>query len=284
MDRITELVRELDNASNNDYEVLPLKHAWVGDIAKLIQETLSSGKGQLPAGLQVIADERSNRLVIKGNANKRARVRKLVDTLDSEGVRNSSTRVIFLRHADAKNIADMLNDASSVVSKDSPSNKSTSSSSSGGNSSSSSSSSRSRGGFGNGIFVRADETNNALVIIADPDTLTELEGLVRQLDVRRSQVLIEAAIVEITGTLDETLGLQWGYQGRNQAGVTNPTGSILGAAVSAPDVGSVFLRNSNFGVLVNALSKNSNVNLMSTPSVMTLDNEQSEFIAGKSQW
>ena len=102
VERITRLVRELDQASDNDYEVIPLEHAWVGDVAKIIQDTLATSKGQLPSGLQVIADERSNRLVIKGNANKRARVRKLVHTLDKDGVRKSSTRVVFLRHAEAK--------------------------------------------------------------------------------------------------------------------------------------------------------------------------------------
>ena len=65
VERITKLIRELDDAGNNDYEVIQLKHAWVGDVSKIISDTLVTGKGQLPSGLQVIADERSNRLVVK---------------------------------------------------------------------------------------------------------------------------------------------------------------------------------------------------------------------------
>lgn len=285
VERITRLVRELDNASDNDYEVLALQHIWVGDIAKLIQETLSGGKGQLPSGVQVLADERSNRLVIKGNANKRAKIRKLVETLDRKGVRQSSTRVIFLRHADAKNIADMLNEVSGAIHSDSQalsasSNQSSSAAAKGTTPRPTASKSRSsRGKLANGTVIRADETTNALVIIADPDTLNELESLVRQLDIRRSQVLIEAAIVEVGGDIDESLGLQWGYQGKrsSDSGI-----SVVGAAVPDPlQFGTVLLRNSNFGVLIKALSSKSNINLMSTPSLMTLDNEESEFVVGQ---
>ena len=285
VERITRLVRELDNASDNDYEVLALQHIWVGDIAKLIQETLSGGKGQLPSGVQVLADERSNRLVIKGNANKRAKIRKLVETLDRKGVRQSSTRVIFLRHADAKNIADMLNEVSGAIHSDSQSQSAGSSQGSASvknttpRPAASKSRSTGRGKLANGTVIRADETTNALVIIADPDTLNELESLVRQLDIRRSQVLIEAAIVEVGGDIDESLGLQWGYQGKrsSDSGI-----SVVGAAVPDPlQFGTVLLRNSNFGVLIKALSSKSNINLMSTPSLMTLDNEESEFVVGQ---
>ena len=127
-------------------------------------------------------------------------------------------------------------------------------------------------------------------MIADPDTLTELEALVRQLDIRRAQVLIEAAIVEISGNVNDNLGLQWGYQGKNSVGqrgtgdssIADPI-SVVGAPLdfTTMSVGQVLLRNSNFGVLVNALSQQRNVNLMSTPNLMTLDNEEAEFVVGQ---
>ncbi len=295
VERITKLVRELDQASDNDYEVLALEHAWVGDVAKIIQDTLATAKGQLPSGMQVIADERSNRLVIKGNANKRARVRKLVQTLDKDGIRKSSTRVIFLRHAEAKNLADMLNEASQTLQDDAADGKSANANRSRSPARSSTQNAKTpnssgKGGLGGNAFIKADETTNALVMIADPDTLKELESLVRQLDVRRAQVLIEAAVVEVSGGLDETLGLQWGFQGKNfpvqkggaNAGTATPI-SVVGAALdpSKISIGQVLLRNSNFGVLVNALSTKNNVNLMSTPNIMTLDNEEAEFIVGE---
>ena len=294
VDRIQRLVQELDSASNNDYEVIQLKHAWVGDVAKILQETLNTGKGQLPSGLQVIADERSNRLVVKGNASKRARVRKLAETLDQEGIRKSSTRVMFLRYAEAKNLAEILTEASQSI-KDSAESKS----------SATGRSRKSRApaaptkapgttqgrGLGD-VFIKADESQNALVMIADPETLLELEALVHQLDIRRAQVLIEAAIVEVSGNVDDALGIQWGIDG-TKTGITHTSNEVTSKISSHRTVtshllndsdiglGTVALRNSNFGILVTALSKKTNANLLSTPSLMTLDNEEAELLVGQ---
>lgn len=288
VERITQLVRELDEASDNDYEVLSLEHAWVGDIARIIQDTLASNKGgQLPSGLQVIADERSNRLVIKGNVSKRARVRKLVQTLDKAGARTSSTRVIFLRHATAKSLAETLSDISGSLP-----GRGRDGASPGSPLTPAQLNNRLRGGSGkddSGTVIKADEATNSLVMIAAPDKLRELEHLVRQLDIRRSQVLIEAAIVEVSGDLGDSLGLQWGYGGKSSQLLGNnatPIGSlpsIAGAAIGTNnlELGSLLLRNTNFGLLVNALSTRSNVNLMSTPSLMVLDNESAEFVVGQ---
>ncbi len=290
VDRIQRLVQELDSASNNDYEVIQLKHAWVGDVAKILQETLNTGKGQLPSGLQVIADERSNRLVVKGNASKRARVRKLAETLDQEGIRKSSTRVMFLRYAEAKNLAEILTEASQSI-KDSADSKSvaagrsSSRKSRGGPSAPAKSPGTTQGrGLGD-VFIKADESQNALIMIADPETLQELETLVRQLDIRRAQVLIEAAIVEVSGTVDDALGIQWGIDG-TKTGTTSDSGlkrTITGSILdnSKINLGTVALRNSNFGVLVTALSQKSNANLLSTPSLMTLDNQEAELLIGE---
>ncbi len=301
--RITQLVRELDDASDNDYEVFKLQHAWVGDVARVIQETLSGNRSSLSNNIQVIADERSNRLVIKGNANKRSRVRKLVQTLDKEGVRRSSTRVIFLKHGDAKNIAGILTEASHNL----PSTKknkqashtatnkipqSTSSYSTNTNTKTHTINSNESKLIEN-IFIKADETTNALVMIAEPSTLKELEDLVRQLDIRRAQVLIEAAVVEISGDTSESLGLQWGIDGRrtnlgtqvNNGTVTRTdmssgvTGALLGN--NTLNIGTIALRNANFGVLINALTTRTNTNLLSTPSLLTLDNEEAELSVGQ---
>lgn len=305
VDRITKLVKELDDAGNNDYEVLQLKHAWVGDVAKIISDTLVTGKGQLPSGLQVIADERSNRLVVKGNASKRARVRKLVETLDREGIRKSTTKVMFLSYADAKNLAEILSEASGSIqdsqgqkgskaasgtpgspfSAGKPQSQDTPTTKSGGKSKSASTS----------VFVKADESQNALVLIADPETLQEMEKIVRQLDVPRAQVLLEAVIVEVTGGIDDALGVQWGIDGTQttRAGVTSDgnknesvsgskssvTGKILDNANIA--LGSVALRAPNFGAIVTALSSQTNSNILSTPSMLTLDNQEAEFLVGK---
>ncbi len=305
VERITKLVKELDDAGNNDYEVVQLKHAWVGDVAKIISDTLVTGKGQLPSGLQVIADERSNRLVVKGNASKRARVRKLVETLDREGIRKSTTKVMFLSFADAKNLAEILAEASGTI-QDSQSKVAKSSASSGTapmipsmggkvpqGTPTTKSGGASRSAATN-VFVKADESQNALVMIADPETLQEMEKIVRQLDVPRAQVLLEAVIVEISGGIDDALGIQWGIDGTNTLRTGSSSGadgaekvygrsSITGNILSNSSIalGQLALRAENFGVLVGALSSKSNNNILSTPSMLTLDNQEAEFLVGK---
>ena len=291
VDRIAKLVQELDDAGNNDYEVVQLKHAWVGDVAKIISDTLITAKGQLPSGLQVIADERSNRLVVKGNASKRARVRKLADTLDKEGIRKSTTKVMFLSFADASNIAEILSEASGIIqssqsSSTTPSPSAPSATPAPGN--------QPRAGTKSGIksypavtssFVKADTTQNALIMIANPETLQEMEKIVRQLDVPRAQVLLEAVIVEVSGGINDALGIQWGIDGTKTirdsaaANLSSVTGKIWNNANIA--LGSIALRADNFGVLVGALSSHSNNNILSTPSMLTLDNEEAELIIGK---
>ncbi len=303
VERITKLVRELDDAGNNDYEVIQLKHAWVGDVSKIISDTLVTGKGQLPSGLQVIADERSNRLVVKGNTSKRARVRKLADTLDKEGIRKSTTKVMFLSFADAKNIAEILSEASGII-QDSQGKKTYSpqSSPSSGSipptapSSPSSRTSATKSGTksksaATTAFVKADETQNALVMIADPETLQEMEKIVRQLDVPRAQVLLEAVIVEVSGGINDALGVQWGIDGTDtirSTATSSDTGNSVKSSItghilenSGIALGSLALRADNFGVLVSALSSKSNNNILSTPSMLTLDNEEAELIIGK---
>ena len=308
VERITKLVKELDDAGNNDYEVIQLKHAWVGDVAKIISDTLVTGKGQLPSGLQVIADERSNRLVVKGNASKRARVRKLVQTLDREGIRKSTTKVIFLSYADSKNLAEILSEASGTI-QDSQGKKGTKTAGGGAAASAppspakpqakgtptTKSGSMSKSAASN-VFVKADESQNALVMIADPETLQEMEKIVRQLDVPRAQVLLEAVIVEVTGGIDDALGVQWGIDGTKTlsgsttttsdgktttsgSGKSSITGNIYDNANLA--LGSLALRANNFGAIVTALSTRTNSNILSTPSMLTLDNQEAEFLVGQ---
>lgn len=306
VERITKLVRELDAAGNNDYEVIQLKHAWVGDVAKIISDTLVAGKGQLPGGLQVIADERSNRLVVKGNSSKRARVRKLADTLDKEGIRKSTTKVMFLSFADAGNIAEILSEASGIIQdsrgKTAPSPSPGAAPSTGSSNPSSQGRTATKSGAKSKsatttAFIKADETQNALVMIADPETLQEMEKIVRQLDVPRAQVLLEAVIVEVSGGINDALGIQWGIDGTDTirgSSTTSPIGttantvtgtksSITGHILenSSIALGSLALRADNFGVLVSALSSRSNNNILSTPSMLTLDNEEAELIIGK---
>ena len=151
--------------------------------------------------------------------------------------------------------------------------------------------------------IQADESLNALVIRADPATMAELKEIIARLDIRRLQVLIEAAIVEVTSDFTRTLGTELALGDTSAKalpiGLTAPTGTLAnvlanlaagdGKLTSVPDLGSSPLiaaakTNSdgiNFGVIVRALSANTDVNLLSTPSITTMDNEQAKIVVGQ---
>lgn len=150
------------------------------------------------------------------------------------------------------------------------------------------------GGRPSNILIRADESTNALVLLADPDTVNALEDIVRQLDVPRAQVLVEAAIVEISGDIQDAVGVQWainkGGMGGTKTNFAN-TGLSIGtllqslesnkAPESIPDGAIVGIGSSSFGALVTALSANTKSNLLSTPSLLTLDNQKAEILVGQ---
>lgn len=150
-----------------------------------------------------------------------------------------------------------------------------------------------RGSGKRGLLVRADESLNALVILADPEDVGLLEDIVRQLDVPRAQLLVEAAIVELSGEIGDALGVQWALRSGHVAGGAGfadsglSIGTLLGALQAGkppaelPDGAIVGLGSRDFGALVTALSRNSRSNLLSTPSLLTLDNQKAEILVGQ---
>src|SRR5690554_2137484 len=301
IERITRLVRELDSPSSYELDVVQLEHAWVGDLVKMLQELAPSELGQTAqkgqaAKFSVVADERSNRLLIKGDDNFRVRIRDLVYKLDQPAVSSGTTQVIRLRHADAKTMAELLRGLMGQMAS------ATGTASTGG-ATAAAPRAAGRASTGNGDFgIYADEGLNALVVRADPAMMTEVQRVIAELDVRRAQVLIEAIIVEISDNLNRGIGVQWAAA--DLSGDSGPLGGTsfenVGVSMSdllaalatdnliAPENGGITLgggrESSNglsFGVLVQALSNTTGANLLSTPSIITMDNQESEIIVGQ---
>ena len=138
-------------------------------------------------------------------------------------------------------------------------------------------------------MIKADESQNALVLIAEPAQIRTIENIVRQLDQPRAQVLIHAAIVEISGDIAEAVGVQWSVSGSDAKGFINFPGTdipIIGGLnfdekKSAPEGAILQLGSDRFGALVSALASNTRSNLLSTPSLLTLDNQEAEIIVGQ---
>ena len=184
--RLSRLIRQIDVSDNNEVIVVQLKEAWVGNMVAMLEKVAPEQIGRNakgPQSIQIIANERNNSMVVRGKPRPVAEVMKLVEMLDQPATTTGSTQVIFLDHADATSVAEILND---VV---------------GGSSS---------GEEGNSepTTIRADESINAIVARADPGTMAEVLDIIDKLDVRRTQVLIEAAIVEVTVDDRESVGVE----------------------------------------------------------------------------
>ena len=305
INRIMNIVKRIDSAESEEIEVVQLTHAWVTDVVKLLEELTPVGTGGKKRGkssgaarVRVVAEERTNRLILRGEKSARMRVKGLIKELDQPVEARGSTQVIYLRHADAAKLADILRGV--VTGKAVSLNKSKSSSSRG--RTTSSRSTASAGSSSNGITIQPDETLNALVIKADPADMAEIRSIIDQLDVRRAQVLIEAAIIEITGTVGKGFGVQWGavndqnlIGGVNFSNVGNSLNSLIAAASGSTTGAAAGLASGitlgggkvdsegkvEFAMILQAISSATNTNLLSTPSIMTLDNEEASIIVGE---
>lgn len=265
--RIAELVRQLDGGTRHDYSVVELRHAQASDVAKVMQQSLGK-KAEGPSS-QVIADASANRLVILGNKPVRERLSKLAHSLDTKPTQQSeNSRVIRLRHSDAKQLAEVLETVAQGMQQDTALAGATQKAST------------------SEVMVAADEGQNALVIMADPAKVRSLESIVRQLDQPRSQVLIHAAIVEISGDIVNTLGVQWGVNsGSAQGGITFPgtnihVGALAGPNPALPEGAVLQLGGDRFNALISALASDTN-NILSTPSLLTLDNQEASILVGQ---
>ena len=276
--RLTEIVNRIDIADNQTVEIIGLKDAWVEDMVGLLEELApdqigTGAKG--PNKVTIVASERTNSMVIKGEKGTVEKVRQLVSQLDVPANRSGSTKVIRLAHSDATEMAEILRNTI-VNDEDSKSNKVK-------------------------ISIQPDEALNALVIRADPSAMLEIMDVIDSLDVRRMQVLIEAAIVEVTADFSRQLGSELfvGDAGGSNVplGLTAPSGTLaqvlkniaLGGTSGPPDLGTSPLLaggrisevGTSFAVIIRALSTNGDVNLLSTPSITTMDNEEAKIVVGQ---
>ena len=337
LNQLTALIRDLDSNVNDSLQVIPLRHVDAERMMELISALVASaGSGQAQGGnnqLKVIADTSSDRLLVKGSPEMIAKVQEMVNQLDTTPTRRlSGLRVFRLKYASAGHIADMLRGllanqsinsagATSTLEAASLNDASTTGASingaasdSIGNSSTavvpaSSASGTSTGVGGRPFSIIADETQNAVIVNAAPELMFEIEDAVSQLDSRRAQVLIQAAIVEVSGDDATQLGVQWalgnansGYgvvnfnnvgasattlaaaalAGTGTAGISAAASSIAGALIGIGDSRKDSQGNTEFyGAILQALDSSTSANLLSMPSILTLDNEKASILVGQ---
>lgn len=295
VERMERIIKELDSPSKYELEVIQLKQAWVGDTVKLLKELAPTELGATPNSaptgkFSVVADERSNRLIVRGDQNFRLKMRELVAKLDQTTVSEGTTKVIRLAHADAKTLAELLKGVMGEVVKEKTQGQGAASGQSQPQEE---------------VAIFADEGLNALVVRAKPALMKEVELIIKQLDIRRAQVMIEAAIVEINDELSRDLGVQFAVADQSKKGTVPLLGtsfnnvglsaaSIIGALGGGDNAGGLAPATGvtvgigeqdkdgiSWAVLLQALSNSTAANLLSTPSIITLDNEESEIVVGQ---
>lgn len=208
--------------------------------------------------------------MIIGTEAVRLRLSTLAHSLDKPAsTRQENARVIRLRHSDAKQLAEVLDAVGQSAKQDTALAGATQTASR------------------REVMVAADISQNALVVMADPAQVRSVEDIVRELDQPRSQVLIHAAIVEISGDIAQTLGVQWGVStGGAQGGITFPgtniqIGALSGGDVKLPEGAVLQVGGDRFNALISALASDTKNNVLSTPSLLTLDNQEAEILVGQ---
>ena len=282
--RLKKLIQEIDVADEDEVVMVPLQEAWVGNVAAILEKVApdqigSAAKG--PTKVQVIANERNNSLVLRGKPRPIAEVMKIIDKLDRPATTTDSTQVVLLSHADAENISKIL---TSVIGQSSKPDKNSN----------------------QDITIAADTTLNAIVVKADPGTMSEILTLLEKLDTPRAQVMIEAAIVEVAIDEGSSLGVEMAagdQRGDSAPLVSTSLNGVIStllagtisdgdtnisvieglASLSSPTLAGAKIdtQGLSFGAVVNALANNSNANLLSTPSILTLDNQEAKILVGR---
>lgn len=303
VERLTEVIQRVDHAGNRTEEVIPLDNASASEIARVLESlTKNSGENQ-PATLksQIVADERTNSVIVSGDPATRDKMRRLIRRLDSEMERSGNSQVFYLKYSKAEDLVDVLKQVSGTLTA---------------------AKEEAEGTVGSGrevVSIAASKHSNALIVTAPQDIMQSLQSVIEQLDIRRAQVHVEALIVEVAEGSNINFGVQWGSKDAGLMQFANGTQipiGTLGAAISAakPQKGSTVISENgattinpdtngdlstlaqllsgfsgtavgvvkgDWMALVQAVKNDSSSNVLSTPSITTLDNQEAFFMVGQ---
>ena len=281
VNRMVRIIKRIDQASDADVEVVAMQNASAAEVVRTMT-ALNPAQAQAEGGmapLRVVADERSNSILLAGDKTQRLRARTLIAYLDTPLATGGDTRVRYLRYADAEKIAVKLKEQVATPSG------------------ASSAATGSTSAVGGGTTIWAEPETNALVITAPAKTMNSLMSVIDKLDIRRAQVIVEAIIVEVSADKSAELGVNWLVDGSNSddavGGFIEPIGGIsivdLARAADNPanltavprgttvGVGRLGKTGINFAAVLRALRGDSTTNIIATPSIVTMDNQEAEI-------
>lgn len=296
VNRLAEIIKRVDQAGDKEVEVVELKNASATEMVRIVDSLSKSADAKnTPELLQpkLVADERTNAILISGDPKVRQRLKKLISQLDVEMATKGNNRVIYLRYAKAEDLVEVLTGVSENLQAEKDSK------------SGADSNSKAK------VMITADPGTNALVLTAPPDIMKALQEVISQLDIRRAQVLIEALIVELSEGDGIDLGVQYGnletgsmvqYSNANAkigqvavgikeaqdvkgSTIVNPDTkgdySTLAGALSGVNGAALSIVKGDWTALISAVATNTNSNILSSPSITVLDNSEASFIVGE---
>ena len=286
VERMLSIIRRIDQASDEDIEVVPLQHASASEIVRIMTALTQTPRSDgAPVTTSLVADARTNSVLIGGDRAERLRLRTLIAHLDTPLDAGGDTQVRYLRYADAEELATKLQEHFSGQVQ-----------AAGGGQAAGAAANRE-------VSVWADTQTNAIVVNAPPKIMRSLMQIVDRLDIRRAQVLVEAIIVEIIADKKNELGTSWAVEGSGSntpiavtnfpdflsgvvqlgsaaaGGATDPSG-LIGEGVTI-GVGRINENGVSFAAILRALEGDADTNIISTPSIVTTDNEEATLNVGQ---
>jgi len=285
VERMVRIIRRIDQSNDEDIEVVPLSHASATEIVRVLTALTQAPRNDgLPVTTSLVADARTNSVLIGGDKSERLRLRVLIAHLDTPLEDGGDTQVRYLRYADAEDLATKLQQHfTQQVAAEGAAPGATS---------------------GANVSVWADTQTNAIVVNAPPKMMRSLTQIVDKLDIRRAQVLVEAIIVEVIADKTSELGVTWAVDatGSNSPialtnfpsagpGVVQLAGAVGGGTVTDPTgligegitlgVGRISDSGTSFAAILRALQGDANTNIISTPTLVTTDNEEASLNVGQ---
>jgi general secretion pathway protein D len=282
--RMLEIIARIDQATESDIEVIGLQNAPASDVVQVLTSLMQAdASGQNGAPLKLVPDERTNSILVSGDKGQRLHVRALIAQLDMP-LESGNTQVVYLHYAKAKDISDELKGYVTDLAKQSGGKPATAA-----------------GGAGSAnadVSVIPDDRTNSLIITAPPKLMRAMQDVIGRIDIRRAQVLVQAIEAELTSDKSAELGVTWVADAANTRGIgvndfSNTGAGIVGvgaAALAAQQSGGTTgftppqglslglgkISSSGFSIaaLLRALSGDGETNILSTPSVVTLDNQE----------
>ena len=283
--RIRDLVARIDQPAADGFEVIQLRHANAGSLATKLRELETAQTEGQPARsrVRILADERANAIILSGDVERRLPLRALITQLDTP-VAVGNTQVHYLRYAQAEDVVEVLRGIAETREA-------------------AERGADARSGSGGSVRIQAHQSTNSVVIFGAPEDTRDYAEVIQKLDIRRAQVLVEAVIAEVSTEHARQLGVQWAAgspssgvglinfdrDGRGLLRLGAGLRGFLDGDVAAPPNPGDGLSLGAFGssgstqiaVLISALQGDSSSNILSTPSLLTLDNEEAEIVVGQ---